>query len=303
MQTLDWSVSSGESWYNDQSGLPLVQGKFILFKIDPTSVIDIYCHVSQEGSFASACSKYTEALKIIGYNAELSYNIALCHYQMRQFVPALKYIADIIEKGIRDHPGKIQFDFFKKKPPKFTSSPVLIELSVGMATEGIEVRSVGNSQTLHETFLIEAFNLKAAIEYQLKNCEFEVPINIHCYSLVHMLYRRGCKGSAYRHASSSGGRIGPCYTTQLCANEHGRRSYYRIWKTQLFAATNTMPSGSLFESPAPVRQVRILRFGGRFIGREPAYCVQEFESGMQARASSVYQASLLTLRSYFLPFM
>ncbi len=44
-------------------------------------------------------------MKIIGYNAELSYNIALCHYQMRQFVPALKYIADIIEKGIRDHPG------------------------------------------------------------------------------------------------------------------------------------------------------------------------------------------------------
>jgi tetratricopeptide repeat protein 30 len=39
-----------------------------------------------------------------------------------------------------------------------------------MATEGIEVRSVGNSQKLHETFLIEAFNLKAAIEYQLKNC-------------------------------------------------------------------------------------------------------------------------------------
>ena len=38
-----------------------------------------------------------------------------------------------------------------------------------MATEGIEVRSVGNSQVLHETFLIEAFNLKAAIEYRLKN--------------------------------------------------------------------------------------------------------------------------------------
>lgn len=57
--------------------------------------------------------------------------------------------ADIIERGIREHP----------------------ELSVGMTTEGIEVRSVGNTLTLHETALIEAFNLKAAIEYQLKNCE------------------------------------------------------------------------------------------------------------------------------------
>ena len=45
------------------------------------------------------------------------------------------------------------------------------ELSVGMTTEGIDVRSVGNSLSLHETALVEAFNLKAAIEYQLKNCK------------------------------------------------------------------------------------------------------------------------------------
>jgi tetratricopeptide repeat protein 30 len=38
-----------------------------------------------------------------------------------------------------------------------------------MATEGVDVKSVGNSQLLHETYLIEAFNLKAAIEYHLKN--------------------------------------------------------------------------------------------------------------------------------------
>lgn len=60
---------------------------------------------------------------------------------------AHNFTADIIEKGIRDHP----------------------ELSIGMQTEGIEVRSVGNTLTLHETSLTEAFNLKAAIEYQLKN--------------------------------------------------------------------------------------------------------------------------------------
>ena len=59
-------------------------------------------------------------------------------------------IADIIERGIRDHP----------------------ELSVGMATEGLEVRSVGNTLSLHSSALVEAFNLKAATEYQLKNCEY-----------------------------------------------------------------------------------------------------------------------------------
>ena len=75
--------------------------------------------------------------------------LSLCHFRLKDFAPALKHIADIIERGIREHP----------------------ELSVGMQTEGIEVRSVGNTLTLHETALIEAFNLKAAIEYVLKNMD------------------------------------------------------------------------------------------------------------------------------------
>lgn len=40
-----------------------------------------------------------------------------------------------------------------------------------MTTEGIDIHSVGNTLVLHQTALIEAFNLKAAIDYQLKNCE------------------------------------------------------------------------------------------------------------------------------------
>lgn len=39
-----------------------------------------------------------------------------------------------------------------------------------MITEGIEVRSVGNTLLLYETALVEACNLKFAIEYKLKNC-------------------------------------------------------------------------------------------------------------------------------------
>merc|ERR1712125_8248 len=57
----------------------------------------------------------------------------------------------IIERGVRDHP----------------------ELSVGGYTEGgaLPARSVGNTGALKETALVEAFNLKAAIEYQSKNPE------------------------------------------------------------------------------------------------------------------------------------
>jgi len=58
-----------------------------------------------------------------------------------------------------------------------------------MTTEGIDVRSVGNSLILHETALVEAFNLKAAIEYQLKNCKHS-EANIGCWTMrkVFILY-------------------------------------------------------------------------------------------------------------------
>ena len=116
---------------------------------DPDTDINRGCLLYKEGRFEEALIKFNASQQIVGYDPHLSYNIALCHYRLKDFAPALKHIADIIERGIREHP----------------------ELSVGMQTEGIEVRSVGNTLTLHETALIEAFNLKSAIEYLLKNTE------------------------------------------------------------------------------------------------------------------------------------
>ena len=53
----------------------------------------------------------------------------------------------------------------------FLSISIYLELSVGMQTDGIEVASVGNTIILHESCLVEAFNLKAAIQFNLKNCK------------------------------------------------------------------------------------------------------------------------------------
>ncbi|XP_033631119.1 tetratricopeptide repeat protein 30A-like [Asterias rubens] len=116
---------------------------------DPDTEVNLGCLLFKEGRYKVACQKFLTAMQVLGYRPDLSYNIALCYYSMKQYAPALKHIADIIERGIREHP----------------------ELSVGMTTEGIDVRSVGNTLVLHETALIEAFNLKAAIEFQLKNPE------------------------------------------------------------------------------------------------------------------------------------
>ncbi|XP_037112051.1 tetratricopeptide repeat protein 30A isoform X2 [Syngnathus acus] len=105
------------------------------------------CLLYQDAKYEDACKKFTSAMQVLGYVPALSYNIALCYYRLSNYAQALKYIGEIIERGIREHP----------------------ELSVGLTTEGIEVRSVGNTLVLHQTALVEAFNLKAAIEYQLKN--------------------------------------------------------------------------------------------------------------------------------------
>uniref|UniRef100_A0A8C2HHV9 Tetratricopeptide repeat protein 30 n=1 Tax=Cyprinus carpio TaxID=7962 RepID=A0A8C2HHV9_CYPCA len=114
---------------------------------DPDYDVDLGCLLYKEGEYEEACKKFMSSMNVLGYQPDLAYNIALCYYSLKQYAAALKYIAEIIERGIREHP----------------------ELSIGLTTEGIDVRSVGNTLVLHETALIEAFNLKAAIEYQLKN--------------------------------------------------------------------------------------------------------------------------------------
>uniref|UniRef100_H0XV18 Tetratricopeptide repeat protein 30 n=1 Tax=Otolemur garnettii TaxID=30611 RepID=H0XV18_OTOGA len=113
------------------------------------SQVNLGCLLYKEGQYEAACAKFFAALQASGCRPDLSYNLALAYYSSRHYAPALKHIADIIERGIRQHP----------------------ELGVGMSTEGIDVRSVGNTLVLHQTALVEAFNLKAAIEYQLKNYE------------------------------------------------------------------------------------------------------------------------------------
>ena len=116
---------------------------------DPDTVVNAACITYKEGKYDDARAKFTEAMAAIGYAPDLAYSIALCHFALKQYGPALKHVAEIIERGVREHP----------------------ELSVGSTTDGVEVRSVGNTQALRETALVEAFNLKAAIEFNLKNAD------------------------------------------------------------------------------------------------------------------------------------
>lgn len=114
---------------------------------DADNEINRACVLFKEGKYEEALEKFQKAHQILGFRPDISYNMAVCYYQLKHYDTSLKHIADIIEKGIKEHP----------------------ELSVGMQTDGIEVASVGNTMVLHESCLVEAFNLKAAIQFNMKN--------------------------------------------------------------------------------------------------------------------------------------
>jgi tetratricopeptide repeat protein 30 len=105
------------------------------------------CILFKEGKFDEAQRGFEEATQALGYRPHLTYNLGLCHYEQQNYADALRSIGVIIERGVNDHP----------------------ELSVGSNSGEHTVQSVGNSQLLAMTALVEAFNLKAAIEYRLEN--------------------------------------------------------------------------------------------------------------------------------------
>ncbi|RHZ01131.1 hypothetical protein DYB31_015387, partial [Aphanomyces astaci] len=128
---------------------------------DPTTIVFDGAIDFKEGRFEEAKKKFGDAMNVLGYQSDLCYNIALCFFRLKQYGNAMRQIAEIIEKGVRDHP----------------------ELSVGSKSESnSDVKSVRNSTVLRETALVEAFNLKAAIEYDMKNFK----VSLHNFGLMNM---------------------------------------------------------------------------------------------------------------------
>uniref|UniRef100_A0A8C5RV87 Tetratricopeptide repeat protein 30 n=1 Tax=Laticauda laticaudata TaxID=8630 RepID=A0A8C5RV87_LATLA len=70
----------------------------------PDAEVNMGCLLYREGQHEEACGKFASAMQVLGYCPELSYNMALCCYAAKQYAPALKHIADIIERGMQQHP-------------------------------------------------------------------------------------------------------------------------------------------------------------------------------------------------------
>ena len=146
---------------------------------DPDVVVDQACVELKDGYIDLAISQINDAKQVLGYQPDVAYDEALCYYRAKKFGPCLTVLSEIIERGVREHP----------------------ELLVGAVTDGEEVRSVGNTPALRATALVEAFNLKAAVEFNMRNLtqakealtdmpprsEEELdPVTLHNVALMHM---------------------------------------------------------------------------------------------------------------------
>lgn len=109
---------------------------------DPETMIAQATLYAKEGKYDDALELYSETLNTQGFEAELAYNIALCYYMIGEYDDASEAIQEIIDRGVEEHP-----EFGPSK------------------AEHDEQMEVSNSIHLQESFLVEAYNLKVAIEF------------------------------------------------------------------------------------------------------------------------------------------
>ncbi|KAH3764972.1 tetratricopeptide repeat protein 30A [Pelomyxa schiedti] len=144
---------------------------------DPEALVLQACILVKEKKYEEALKLFSDALLLLGNHPYIEYNIALCHFYLEQHSLARKFILQIIERGIQEHP----------ELSSYAPDPM--------------PKSVGNTQTLKESALIEAFNLKAAIDFLSqspdvakeslqamppRNEDEEDPITLHNKALIHM---------------------------------------------------------------------------------------------------------------------
>ncbi|XP_065194085.1 intraflagellar transport protein 70A-like [Sycon ciliatum] len=150
-----------------QAGIKYVEGDFPAAKTlveqcpsdDIDTQVNMACLLFKEGQYQEALAIFVKAMEVSGKKPDLMYNTSLCHYHMQHDQISNNCVSEIIEQAIKEHP----------------------ELSIGLKTEGVDVRSVGNTLVLHETHTVEAFNLRAALLWkagdatQARKCLTDIP--------------------------------------------------------------------------------------------------------------------------------
>ena len=141
VEQLKAAVCFGKNNYNEARDHIKKTGKK-----DISGIINEGCILFKEKKYMEALKKFFEGRKLIrGYHNQLYYNISLCFYRMGQYEDSLKYIKIIVKKTKESFQGS-----------------------------NLEEEKKTNEKQIHEikqSGIVEALNLKAAIEYEKGNFE------------------------------------------------------------------------------------------------------------------------------------
>ncbi|XP_055346000.1 tetratricopeptide repeat protein 30A-like isoform X1 [Paramacrobiotus metropolitanus] len=105
------------------------------------------CAFFQDKEYSDAAAKFSHALALGGFRAKTAYALAVCYYEMNDIRQAVKYCNDVIGKALSNNP----------------------ELAPQPRVDGEAMKFIRNSPALQSSFLIEAYNLRAAIEHRSGN--------------------------------------------------------------------------------------------------------------------------------------
>jgi tetratricopeptide repeat protein 30 len=147
------------TWYEKGNFFEAKKNLRKLDSADFTTLVNKGCIYFKEGEYDRAYSKFRDAFKISGFNAELFYNLALCVYEKGEYDEAKIYVDEIINQAYKKYP----------------------QLEVEEENQVFEPNRQKAAQILRETAVVEAINLKAAIYFnkeqydQAKNLIKTVP--------------------------------------------------------------------------------------------------------------------------------
>lgn len=75
----------------------------------------IFKGIVQLGEYSKSIERFRNATNLHGYQSDLAYSLALCHYQLGEMDQTMRYIGEIVERGVKDHPGlHSKMIFFEK---------------------------------------------------------------------------------------------------------------------------------------------------------------------------------------------
>ena len=156
----------------EQDAMQEAYAALAVCEADDSTMFAQGCMLYRERKYEAALERFILIQTNSGPANDLTCALAATHYALKQYPAALKLLTEHIEKQVKLHPQLsvgARMDAAAAAASSSSDPSGTSPTSSSAPSSTPSVLSVGNSAVLRDSFLIEAFNLKAAIEYTLNS--------------------------------------------------------------------------------------------------------------------------------------